>query len=195
MACIGYYRVSTKDQNPQLQIDALNDYGCDRIFGDIGASGTKASRPQFDKALDYTREGDKLVVWKLDRLGRNTLNLLTLVDNLSARQIELVSLRDQIDTSTATGRALFTLSATFAQLERDLIAERTTAGLEAARRMGRVGGRRPKLTAKDHQMIYTLYMGGQTIDAIAEQFHVGSRTIDRSLSFTRTSRVETVSQE
>lgn len=185
MQIIGYYRVSTPEQNPQMQIDALEKYGCDRLFGDVGVSGTRASRPQFDKALDYARNGDKLVVWKLDRLGRNTLNLLTLAEDLAARKIELVSLRDQIDTSTPTGRALFTLSATFAQLERDLIAERTRAGLDAARQQGRVGGRPKALSTKDHKMIRTLFDTGTPIADISSRFNVSRRTVNRSLRSTR----------
>lgn len=190
MSVIGYYRVSTKDQNPQLQIDALERYGCDRIFGDIGISGIKASRPEFDRALDYMRAGDILVIWKLDRLGRSALNLLTLVQDFERRGIELVSITDNIDTKTPMGRAFFTISASFAQLERDQIAERTSAGLAAARAMGRVGGRKASLGKREHRMVFTLFEGGTAIADIAEQFGVSASTVKRSLRHTRESQTQ-----
>lgn len=190
MSVIGYYRVSTKDQNPQLQIDALEKYGCDRIFGDVGISGMKASRPEFDKALDYMRAGDVLVIWKLDRLGRSTLNLLTLIQDFEQRGIELVSLTDNINTKTPLGKAIFTISASFAQLERDQIAERTKAGLAAARAQGRVGGRKASLGRREHRMVFTLFQGGTAISEIAEQFGVSASTVKRSLRHTRESQAQ-----
>lgn len=187
MSAIGYARVSTPDQSPQLQIDALAKYGCDRIFTDVGVSGLKASRPQLDKALDYMRAGDVLVIWKLDRLGRSTLNLLTLVQDLEKRGIELVSLTDSIDTKTPMGRMFFTIFASLAQLERDQIVERTLAGLAAARAQGRVGGRKASLGKKEHRMVFTLFEGGTAISEIAEQFGVSASTVKRSLRHTRES--------
>lgn len=185
MKTIGYARVSTAEQSPQLQIDALEKSGCDRIFTDVGVSGMKASRPELDRALDYMRAGDVLVIWKLDRLGRSTLNLLTLVQDLEKRGIELVSLTDSIDTKTPMGRMFFTIFASLAQLERDQIAERTSAGLEAARAMGRVGGRPNALGKKEHRMVFTLFEGGTPIADIADQFGVSVSTVKRSLRSTR----------
>ena len=137
----GYARVSTKDrQSLDLQIDALERHGCDRIFAER-MTGTRFDRPEFQRMNDMLREGDVVVVWKLDRLGRSTKQLLELVDDWERRGIDFVSVRDTIDTTTATGRFFFRLMASFAELERDLTAERVHAGLEAARARGRVGGR------------------------------------------------------
>jgi len=136
----GYARVSTDDQSLDLQIDALNGYGCDRIFSEH-MTGTRFDRPEFQRMNDMLREGDVVVVWKLDRLGRSTKQLLELVDDWEKRGIDFVSVRDTIDTTTATGRFFFRLMASFAELERDLTSERVHAGLEAARARGRMGGR------------------------------------------------------
>ncbi|WP_422759265.1 recombinase family protein [Paenarthrobacter sp. C1] len=142
---IGYARVSTRDQNLDLQLGALKGAGCDRIFEDT-VSGTKAGRPGLAKALDTLREGDTLIVWKLDRLGRSVKDLLDFAEGLNDRGIGFVSLTDSIDTTTASGRFFFNVMASLAQMERELMVERTQAGLKAAREQGRVGGRKRVMT-------------------------------------------------
>jgi DNA invertase Pin-like site-specific DNA recombinase len=146
---IGYARVSTPSQSLDLQIDALVQAGCDKrkIFTDI-ASGSKTARPGLDKALDYAREGDILVVWKLDRLGRSLGHLIEVVRGLSDRGIGFKSIQESLDTTTSGGRLIFHVFGAIAEFERDLIRERTNAGLEAARVRGKKGGRRRALTDK-----------------------------------------------
>jgi DNA invertase Pin-like site-specific DNA recombinase len=141
---VGYARVSTLDQNLDLQLDALNTAGCEKIFTDK-MSGAKA-RPGLDEALTFLRPGDALVVWKLDRLGRRTVKLIQLIEELKARGIGFKSLSNAIDTTTPEGMFIYRISSSFAELERDLARERTMAGLQAARARGRKGGRRPRLT-------------------------------------------------
>lgn len=145
MALIGYARVSTRDQNPEAQTDVLTTAGCEQIFTDK-ASGKLASRPKLDKALEYLRAGDILVITKLDRLGRSVRNLIDLVGELDKRGVGLRVLHQGIDTTTPGGRLFFHIVAAIAEFERDLISERTNDGLAAARARGRKGGRRPKLT-------------------------------------------------
>ncbi|MEA2017925.1 MAG: recombinase family protein [Campylobacterota bacterium] len=142
---IGYARVSTIDQNLLLQKDALLKAGCERIYEDE-ISGTKDNRPGLNKALEMLRENDTLVVWKLDRLGRSVKSLIELVADLNSKNIHFKSLTDSIDTSTPSGRFFFHVMASLAQMERELIAERTRAGLDAAKQLGRVGGRKRKMT-------------------------------------------------
>jgi len=142
---IGYARVSTRDQNLDLQRDALQTAKCDRVFED-SISGTKAKRPGLTQALNALREGDTLVVWKLDRLGRSVRDLLDFAGGLGERGIGFVSLTDNIDTTTASGRFFFNVMASLAQMERELMIERTQAGLTAAREQGRIGGRKRLMT-------------------------------------------------
>ena len=142
---IGYARVSTHDQNLDLQTAALQSAVCERIFDDK-LSGTRRDRPGLERALDLLREGDTLVVWKLDRLGRSVKDLVELVGELEKRGVHFRSLTDAIDTSTPAGRFFFHVMASLAQMERELLIERTQAGLEAAKVAGRVGGRKPKMT-------------------------------------------------
>ncbi|NMR30545.1 recombinase family protein [Crystallibacter degradans] len=142
MGNIGYARVSTVDQNVDLQHEALKAAGCRRIFTDHGVSGTRSSRPELDRMLDHLREGDEVVVWKLDRLGRNTRNLLALIDELEGRGVHFRSLTEGITTAGAMGRAMLTVMSAFAQLERDQLSERTRAGMTAAAAHGRRAGRR-----------------------------------------------------
>jgi DNA invertase Pin-like site-specific DNA recombinase len=144
---IGYARVSTQEQNLELQFDALAKVGCDQIFEDH-ASGAKMARPGLDQALSHLREGDVLVIWKLDRLGRTIRGLIELVGELRDRGIGFRSLTEGFDTSTPGGRLIFHVFAALAEMERDLIRERTQAGLAAARARGRNGGRKPKLNGK-----------------------------------------------
>lgn len=183
---IGYARVSTKDQNPQLQIDALKAAGCTKIYQDIGVSGAKASRPGLDQALDQLREGDTLVVWRMDRLGRTTRNLLALLEDLDTRGVNFKSVTESINTDGPMGKLMVTLIAAFAELERDLIRERTNAGLEVARARGRKGGRTPKLGLKQDKAIRVLYEARQTpVATLADMFKVSEPTIWRSLARTR----------
>ena len=141
---IGYARVSTQDQDLSLQYDALRQAQCDKIYEDK-ASGAHASRDGLTLALETVREGDCLLVWKLDRLGRSLKDLVAIVCDLEQRGVHFKCLTDQIDTSTTAGRFFFHVMASLAQMERDLTAERTRAGLDAARRQGRTGGRKRKM--------------------------------------------------
>ena len=144
---VGYARVSTADQNLDLQIDALEKDGCERIFTDK-ISGAKDSRPGLDELVAFVRPQDQVVVWKLDRLGRTMKHLVSLVNELHERDIHIRVLQGDIDTTTSTGRMMFHLFATFAELERDLIVERTRAGLASARARGRSGGRPVALSSE-----------------------------------------------
>lgn len=139
---IGIVRVSTDEQNPALQLDALRAAGCERIFEDR-ASGASADRPGLAEALAFARPGDVLVCWRLDRLGRSIRHLIELSETLQARGVGICSLQEQIDTTTAGGKMLFHVMAALAEFERGLIQERTHAGLKAARARGRKGGRKP----------------------------------------------------
>ena len=140
MALIGYARVSTHDQHVHLQQDALRDAGCSKIYTDM-VTGSAAERKGLDEALGYARTGDTLVVWRLDRLGRSLKNLIDIVGILQERGIALKSLTEQIDTGTSGGKLIFHIFGALAEFERNLIRERTTAGLDAARARGRKGGR------------------------------------------------------
>ncbi len=142
---IGYARVSTQDQNLTLQIDALTKAGCEKIFEDK-VSGTRAERPGLAKALELMRKGDTLVVWKLDRLGRSVKQLVDLVAGLQKHGVQFKSLTDAIDTGTPSGRFFFHVMASLAEMERELTVERTRAGLEIARQLGRKGGRKRLMT-------------------------------------------------
>jgi DNA invertase Pin-like site-specific DNA recombinase len=145
---VGYARVSTLDQKPTLQIDALKAAGCTRIFIEK-ASGAQRERPELSAALDYIREGDTLVVWKLDRLARSMRQLIETVEDLQSRGIELRSLTESIDTATPGGRLVFHIFGALAEFERAVIRERTSAGLQAARERGKKGGRPRTLGPKD----------------------------------------------
>ena len=153
---IGYVRVSTIEQNVHLQIDELKKAGCEKIFRDK-VSGDKTERPGLHEALEFLREGDSLVVWRLDRLGRSLKHLLETVSLLEERGIGFRSLQESIDTTTSGGRLIFHIFGALAEFERNLIRERTMAGLKAARARGRVGGRPRKLDAKKTELAYRLY--------------------------------------
>jgi DNA invertase Pin-like site-specific DNA recombinase len=142
---IGYARVSTEDQTTSLQTDALKSAGCKKIFGEK-ASGASTERPQLARLLDNIREGDVLVVWRLDRLGRNLSHLIETVQRLVDSKIGFRSLSESLDTTTSGGRFIFNVFGSLAQFERDIISERTRAGLAAARARGRFGGRKKKIT-------------------------------------------------
>lgn len=177
---IGYARVSTRDQKADLQVDALKQAGCERIYQDI-ASGAKSARPELDKLLANVRAGDAVVIWKLDRLGRSLKHLVELVGELAERKVGLQSLNDPIDTTHAQGRLVFNLFASLAEFERELIRERTQAGLSAARARGRVGGRPKGLPAKAEATTMaaeTLYREGRlSVSAISEKLHISKSTL------------------
>ncbi|TER71446.1 recombinase family protein [Staphylococcus epidermidis] len=180
---IGYARVSTGLQNLNLQEDRLNQYGCEKIFSDH-ISGSRSKRPGLDKAIEFARSGDTIVVWRLDRLGRNMEDLITLVNELNNRGVSFHSLEENItmDKSSSTGQLLFHLFAAFAEFERNLILERSSAGRIAARARGRYGGRPEKLNKQDLKLLKTLYDNGTPIKTIAEQWKVSRTTIYRYLN-------------
>ncbi len=185
---IGYGRVSTRDQHPEAQLDALQAAGCDQVFVDR-ASGKLARRPELEKALlSANREGDQLVVTKLDRLGRSLENLIEVVKELEARKVDLVVLDQGIDTSTALGRMFFHILGSIAEFEHALMSERTRDGLEAARARGRTGGQRPKLGKRQAELARAMYEetgeDGKrlyTVAKIAAEFGVTRPTIYRYL--------------
>ena len=182
---IGYARVSTDDQKAELQTDALKKAGCKKVFVDH-SSGSTASRPELDKMIEHLREGDVVVVWRLDRLGRSLKNLITLVDLLAERGVGFRSLSESIDTTTANGKLFFSIMGALAEFERDLIRERTMAGLAAARARGRVGGRPSVMNAKKIDKARKLYESRQhTVAEIAEMLGVSAATIYRHLGETK----------
>lgn len=153
---IGYARVSTADQHLRMQEDALKSAGCEEIYTDI-VSGVKSQRPGLNKALSYLREGDTLVVWKLDRLGRSIQHLIQTVNALQTKKIGFKSLQESIDTSTSGGKLIFHFFSALAEFERDLIRERTEAGLKAARIRGKMGGRPPILDNRQINRMVEMY--------------------------------------
>ena len=175
---IGYARVSTRDQNLDLQIDALNQAGCEKIFSDK-TSGARTDREGLEKALDMLRKGDTFVVWKLDRLGRSVKQLVNMVESLHAKGVEFKSLTDAIDTGTTSGRFFFHVMASLAEMERELIAERTRAGLEAARKMGRTGGRRRLMTDSKIKSARKLLANGVPPREVAQNLGVSVPTLYR----------------
>ncbi len=183
MGLIGYVRVSKEDQNLELQLDALKVKGCIRIFTDK-LTGTKfEERKQLQAALDYLRPGDTLVVWKLDRLGRSLVQLILLVEDLKKHGIEFISCTENIDTTTAMGKAFFQFTGIMAELERNLIAERTKAGLAAARTRGRKGGRPKKLKTSQLEMLRKMYADTtNSVDTICSSFHITRSTLYRYVS-------------
>jgi DNA invertase Pin-like site-specific DNA recombinase len=184
---IGYARVSTREQHPEAQADALAAAGCDRVFIDK-ITGKLARRPELDKALMVLRDGDQLVITKLDRLGRSLANLIELSKWLDEHGVDLVVLHQGIDTSTAIGRMFFHILGAVAEFEHALLSERTRDGLEAARARGRTGGQKPKLKARQVELARSMYAeAGEdgkrryTVQQIAEEFGVTRPTIYRAL--------------
>ena len=181
---IGYARISTKDQNLDLQKDALLKVGCEMIFMET-ASGAKADRIELEKLLGQVRKDDVVVVYKLDRLGRSLKHLLEIVAKFNEKKVGLQSISDAIDTTTPQGRLFFNISASFAEFERDLIRERTKAGLEAARARGRKGGRRQEMTKEAEQKVIlaeTYYREGKMgVNKIAEEVGVSKMTLYKYL--------------
>lgn len=180
-ARIGYARVSTADQTTDPQTDLLAAAGCERIFVET-VSGALRDRPQLRACLDYLRPGDVLVVAKLDRLGRSLAHLIETVTTLDSRGIGLVSLSESIDTTTAAGRLLLHVLGAVSQFERDLIVERTQAGLAAARARGRKGGRPPKITPEKVEAARMLIASGRTVEEAASAVGVSRATLYRHLS-------------
>ena len=175
---IGYARVSTQDQNLDLQTEALTKAGCEKIFNDK-ISGSRAERPGLTKALEMLREGDTLVVWKLDRLGRSVKNLVDLVGELHQQGIQFKSLTDAIDTGTPSGRFFFHVMASLAEMERELTVERTRAGLEVARQLGRKGGRRRQMTESKIESAKKLLANGVPPRDVAMNLGVSVPTLYR----------------
>ncbi|MVF24246.1 recombinase family protein [Methylocaldum sp. BRCS4] len=178
---IGYARVSTRDQNPALQLDALKAVGCEKVFIET-ASGASRERPELRQALDYARAGDTLVVWKLDRLARSMRQLIETVDDLETRKIGFKSLTEEIDTTTASGRLVFHIFGALATFERSLIQERTRAGLEAARARGRVGGRPRAMSADDLRVAKALLEQKFTGIEVAKRLGVSRATLYKRLA-------------
>jgi len=166
---VGYARVSTHDQNLELQKDALQKAGCERIFMDQ-VSGSIAMRPGLEQTMDFIREGDTLVVWRLDRLGRSLKHLIELVTQLDQKNIGFKSLMESMDTNTTGGRLIFHLFGALAEFERNLISERTRAGLSAAKSRGRKGGRRLALDAQQREFAINLYK--QRKHSVEEVCHI-----------------------
>jgi DNA invertase Pin-like site-specific DNA recombinase len=177
---IGYARVSTDDQNLTLQLDALKKDGCTRVFTDK-AGGARLDRPGLNDALSHLRAGDTLVVWKLDRLGRSVKGLVDLVNTLESREVDFRCLTDGIDTRTPAGRFFFHIMASLAQMERELIVERTRAGLAAARMLGRIGGRKRRMTDNKIKAARRLLTGGTPPRDVAENLGVSVPTLYRWL--------------
>ena len=176
---VGYARVSTLDQNPQLQINALRDAGCEKIYSEK-ASTRSQRRPALEEALAYLRAGDTLVVWKLDRLARSLSQLIQTIDELRAADIGFHSLTEQLDTTTPAGRALFQISGAFAEFERSIIQERTRAGLQAARAAGKTLGRPAKLDPTKLKAARAMLRDPHmTVREIAEHLDVSRSTLYR----------------
>ena len=175
---IGYARVSTQDQNLDLQTEALTKVGCKKIYNDK-ISGSRAERPGLTKALEMLRVGDTLVVWKLDRLGRSVKNLVDLVGELHQQGIQFKSLTDAIDTGTPSGRFFFHVMASLAEMERELTVERTRAGLEVARQLGRKGGRRRQMTESKIESAKKLLANGVPPRDVATNLGVSVPTLYR----------------
>ena len=176
---IGYARVSTNDQKLDRQIDNLNARGCERIFEEK-MTGTTKARPELKRLLDTLREGDVLVIDSFSRLSRSTKDLLDMVETLNKMGVELVSLKEQLDTTTATGKLMLTMLSALSQFERDLISERTQEGLKAARARGRKGGRKFVGSDDDKKLAFALYTtNAMTNREIANKAGVSTATLSR----------------
>ena len=178
---VGYARVSTTDQNLDLQLDALKAAGCEQVFSDQ-ITGSSKSRPGLDDAFKFMRPGDTLVVWKLDRLGRTVKGLVDFVEDLQGKDIQFRSLTDGIDTGTSSGRFFFHVMAAMAEMERDLIRERTQAGLKAAKARGRTGGRRSVLSGAKEEAAFKLIDAGTPATEVASTLGISRATLYRRLA-------------
>ena len=182
---VGYARVSTEQQDTEAQLPDLRKAGCKRIYEETIGGGVK-DRPELDRCLERLEKGDTLVVWRLDRLGRSFRDLLQIVDRLDKSGINFISLKERFDTSTAAGRLVFHFFAALTQFEKELIRERTMAGLSSARARGRMGGRKRLLTAQQARVVKTMWDSREhTRHEIAAHFAVSVATIDRVLRASR----------
>lgn len=176
---IGYIRVSTKEQKESLQLDALTEYAQQKGY-DLTIYNEKQStsnvRPELQAALKAMTKGDVFVVYKLDRLARSSAELFRLMEQMKEKGVEFVSLSDQLDTTTPSGKAMLGMLAVFAEFEKDLNRERTIAGLEAARKRGRFGGR-PSISESTKKNVYTLFKNGESTKNLATQFNIGRSTV------------------
>ena len=174
---IGYARVSTEDQNLDMQIDALKEAKCDHIYEEK-ISGKVNDRPALDKALNFMRKGDTLVVWKLDRLGRSLRHLIEVINNLMDDGMYFMSLQENIDTTSTSGKLIFHIFAALAEFEREIISERTKGGLKAARARGRYGGRPKKLNEEQAQMVKKMWKDHTiSIEEICRSFDISRSTL------------------
>ena len=187
---IGYARVSTNEQNLNLQRDALRQEGCSRIFEDQ-ASGSRTDRPGLAEAVDLARKGDVLVVWRLDRLGRSLPHLIALVGSLAERGVGFQSLTESVDTTSAGGKLVFHIFGALAEFERSLIRERTNAGLQAARSRGRVGGRPRAMTVEKVTAARRLLRDGTAVRDVADAIGVSVPTLYRWLPASEITRAGT----
>lgn len=179
---IGYARVSTEEQLEDAQLDALASYGCDRIYKER-ISGKSIQRPELLKMMDVLREGDIVVVQRLDRLGRSLVDLIELLESFKQRNIHFISLNEQINTTAATGELVFHLIGAIAQFERKLISERTKAGLAAARARGRKGGRKAKMSSSDIKKAHAMLLAPDVTKAeVARHFNVSRPTLNKALN-------------
>jgi len=176
---IGYARVSTEDQNLDLQISALRKAGCETICRDSGVSGAAVSRPGLDRVLSLLKRGDTLVVWRLDRLGRSLVHLVHTVNDLEKRGVHFKSLTESIDTSSSGGRLVFHIMAAMAEFERNLISERTRAGMTVAKASGRNVGRPPVMNQKERTAALKAIKKGEAKNVVARRYGVSIRTIER----------------
>ena len=178
---VGYARVSTQDQKPELQLDALKAAACEKVFEEK-ASGAQRDRPQLQAAIEYMRDGDTLVVWKLDRLARSIKQLIETAEMLEGRGIGLRSLTEAIDTTTSGGRLVFHIFAALAEFERSIIRERTMAGLTSAKARGRLGGRPPALSAEDLTHARAMLADPEiTVAQVAKRLGVAPSTLYRHM--------------
>lgn len=179
---IGYARVSTQDQHPELQLDALRAAGCEQVFHEK-MTGKLAERPELDACLRTLRKGDTLVVWKLDRLGRSLKNLVEIIHSLEQRGVAFRSLTESIDTANASGKLIFHIFGALAEFEHSLIRERTMAGLSAARARGRLGGRKTKLSKDDVRKANAMLLDPTVTKAeVARHFKVSRVTLNAALN-------------
>jgi DNA invertase Pin-like site-specific DNA recombinase len=177
---IGYAQISTNEQNLDLQYSALKQAGCEKICEDK-TSGSRALRPGLEKSMEHLREGDVFVIWKLDRLGRNIKDLINFVKDLESKKIQFRSLTDKIDTTTSSGRFFFHTLTALAQMERELIIERTKAGLKAAKDRGRVGGRKKRMTQSKLESAKKLLESGTPPKDVAFSLEISIPTLYRWL--------------
>lgn len=177
---IGYARISTRDQSLQLQVDALKAAGCEKIYQEV-ASGAKTARPILDDLMKNIREGDTLIIWKLDRLGRNLVHLRQIVEELKNMGASFISLNENLDTTNAQGMLFFNFFGMIAEFERGMTVERVNAGLKAARARGRLGGRKKGLSENAQRaarMAEVLYKSGEiTVKMIAKQLKIAPKTV------------------